>query len=43
MQVEIKPHVISEETKKKMFAFFMKTSIPRIIAAEAEKKKASED
>lgn len=43
MQVEIKPPVISEETMREMAAFFMKTSFPRIIAAEAEKKKASGD
>lgn len=37
---QVKPPVISEETLKEMAKFFMKTSIPRILA---EKKKAREE
>jgi hypothetical protein len=36
---EVKPPQISEETMKEMAKFFMKTSIPRIIA---ERRKAAE-
>ncbi|WP_272950313.1 hypothetical protein [Bacillus mycoides] len=31
---------ISEETKREMFRFFMKTSIPRIIAEMKENKES---
>lgn len=36
---EVKPPQISEETKKEMAKFFMRTSIPRIIA---ERRKAAQ-
>lgn len=38
--IEIKPPEISEETKQKMIEFFLKTSIPRILA---EKKGGEEE
>jgi hypothetical protein len=37
-KVEIKSPVISEETMREMAHFFMKTSIPRIIAARKPAK-----
>lgn len=36
-KIVIHPPNISEETMKEMKKFFMKTSIPRIIAAELKK------
>lgn len=36
--MEIKPPLISESTQKEMAKFFMRTSIPRIIAAQKEKE-----
>jgi len=36
---KINPPNISDETMKEMVKFFMKTSIPRIIAYEKEQKK----
>lgn len=36
---DVKPPQISDETMKEMAAFFMKTSIPRIVAAEKERVK----
>lgn len=45
--VEVKPPQISEETKKSMLEFFMKTSIPRILAdykaEQVEKSKGGEN
>ena len=37
----ITPPDISEETLKQMAIFFMKTSIPRILAAEREAEKSN--
>lgn len=37
--IKINPPNISDETMKEMVKFFMKTSIPRIIAYEKEQKK----
>lgn len=37
-QVKVTPPNISEETLKEMTKFFMKTSIPRIIATEKKKR-----
>jgi hypothetical protein len=42
--VGVKPPNISEETLKEMSIFFMKTSIPRIIAEkQAKKEKENEN
>lgn len=38
-QLEIKPPNISEETLKEMAKFFMKTSIPRILADMKKKRR----
>ncbi|MFJ5716589.1 hypothetical protein [Neobacillus sp. NPDC093127] len=40
--LEVEPPQISEETMKEMAKFFMRTSIPRIIA-ERRKAKAAEN
>ncbi|WP_268903785.1 hypothetical protein [Heyndrickxia oleronia] len=37
---EIKPIQLPEETKEKILLFFLKTSIPRILAEEKEKEVA---
>ena len=45
MSTQVKTHLhpkISDETMREMAKFFMKTSIPRIIAKEKEKKEARE-
>lgn len=34
---------ISEKTQEEMIAFFMRTSIPRLIEAEKQKRKADEE
>jgi hypothetical protein len=38
-EIVVKPPVISEKTMNEMKEFFMKTSIPRIIAEEQSKQK----
>ncbi|MFB7301708.1 hypothetical protein [Heyndrickxia sporothermodurans] len=38
-QVEVKPPMISDETMKEMAKFFMKTSIPRLIAKKKEEER----
>jgi hypothetical protein len=42
MKAQMNMPNISESTLKEMAAFFMKTSIPRIVAAEKEKVKEAE-
>ncbi|GKU81242.1 hypothetical protein [Niallia sp. NCCP-28] len=42
-EVKVTPPSISDETMKEMKKFFMKTSIPRIIAEELEKQKKNKE
>jgi hypothetical protein len=42
MEIQVKPPQISEETMKEMARFFMKTSIPRILAAAEKGKRVVE-
>jgi hypothetical protein len=36
-QIKVKPPNISDETMQEMYKFFLKTSIPRILAEEKNK------